>query len=72
MEKEKPIVDRLLKAQYEINDLRLKIAGAIARAEKKSELVSNCCSYPMPDTDIIICPNCGEHCQIVDLNKEEQ
>ena len=28
------------------------------------ERVSNCCGDPRVDSDIMICPDCGEHCAI--------
>lgn len=55
-----------------LTDFMKKYVEARNKLLEQPELVSNCCSYPMPDTDIDICCNCGEHCQVIDLNKEEE
>ena len=39
-----------------------------------SELVSNCCTAPMHGAmlDMEMCPDCYEHCEVIDLDEEEE
>jgi hypothetical protein len=57
-------------------DIRARINDYIKKRDalfekEKQELVSNCCSYPMPDTNSDYCPNCGEYCKRIELKKEK-
>lgn len=52
-----------------------KEQASVEKFEAKREnphWVSNCCGAYINNTDYDFCPDCKEHCEIIDLSKEDE